>query len=115
MSNDISPEVSASHSKWRGYDKYRAWDQYVIDTWLRPTIGAKEFYEIYDIVTASAPSDFVVASPLPEDWMPTHYDTMMGRMVQAKRESGYYTIVWEDGHSGSTPIDLFESGRYNEL
>jgi hypothetical protein len=77
---------------------------------VRPTIGAKEFYEIYDIVTASAPSDFVVASPLPEDWMPTHYDTMMGRMVQAKRESGITLLSGKMDIQGPHQLTCLRAG-----
>jgi hypothetical protein len=43
----------AADYKARGMDRFRAWDQFVIDRALKPDIDAKTFYATYDRVTAS--------------------------------------------------------------
>lgn len=54
----------AANYKFIGMNKFRAWDQYVIDTGLKPRINAKDFYNIYEVVTpepyqtAKLPDDF---------------------------------------------------------
>ena len=111
----MNPSESASNSKGRGYDKYRAWDQYAIDTGLKPEIDAKEFYKIFNVVAAGGRTDVVTAKPLPDNWTATHLDTLTKRKVQATKETGYYSLIWENGYSGSEPISVFENGRYEAI
>ena len=44
-------EKLAADYKARGMDKYRAWDQFIIDRALKPEIDAREFYQIFEEVS----------------------------------------------------------------
>ncbi len=61
----------AADYKYRGMDRARAWDQFVIDRALRPDMDAKEFYRLFDSTGAgplptprqAAPVEQVAPSP----------------------------------------------------
>lgn len=47
----------AADYKARGMDRYRAWDQFVIDRALRPDMDARDFYLVYEAVSAGILKD----------------------------------------------------------
>jgi hypothetical protein len=99
----------AADYKFRRMNKYRAWDQYVIDCGLKPKIDAAEFYDIFEKVTASS----LHVYKLPPDYLPTHYDNILKRECQIKIDHNEVVhIVWSDGHTGSNPKDFHEQERY---
>jgi hypothetical protein len=99
--NPESPHKLAADYKFHGMDKFRAWDQYVIDMGLRPEINAGDFYAIFESVTASPRQIF---NRRPTGFIATHHDTMFDIDCQITVDSlGVWSIVWENGHTGSHP------------
>ena len=107
----LTPAESAAISKARGYSKYYAFDQYIIQSGLKPEIDAKEFYAIFDAV---APAEITKRSQH-ANWQPTHFDTLKNMECQAKQKNGFVSILWADGRIGSDPDEYFHNGRYREL
>ena len=101
----------AADYKSRGMDKFRAWDQYIIDMWLKPEINAGEFYDIFNTVTAKS---LAPVYERPEGFDATHYDKLLQKdcMITLGRD-GVWSIVWENGHTGTyPPCNPPELGRY---
>ncbi len=94
----------ASDYKFRGLDKTRAWDQFIIDRSLKPEINAGEFYKIFKSVN---PKELKNIGRELVDFNPTHIDILLDQYVQIKmikRDTYfYYELLWEDGRSGSNP------------
>lgn len=96
------PHVLAADYKYRRIKRHRAWDQFVIDHGLKPSINAWEFYAIFDKA---------VAVPFPREAVEiefdaTHMDTLMEPAVPCQitqDAQGVYIIVWANGHHGSNP------------
>ena len=92
----------AADFKYRGMDKYRAWDQYIINTGLKPQIDAKEFYDIF----AGVNPEPLCKYELPYGYCPTHRDMFLNQECMITVQDGYYSIVWDNGHTGSNPGKL---------
>ena len=111
--NDLSVHDLAADYKYRGYDRYRAWDQLIIDRDLNPGIDVKDFYKIFDSTDAYP---ITVAGPKSDlHW--THFDNLYGcRCEMITRDDGVIEIKWENGHYGGyPPCNPPEEGRYTEL
>jgi hypothetical protein len=91
----------AADYKARGMERHRAWDQLIIDRGLQPGINAKEFYAIFDNVTACA----LVGRAESVGFEATHRDTMFGDIGVSIRvdAQGVYRMVWANGMTGSQP------------
>ena len=109
-----SASTLAADYKFRSMNKYRAWDQYVIDMGLRPEIDAKDFYAIFEVVTAAPRKIF---NRRPAGFVATHHDTMFDQDCQITVDScGVWSIVWENGHTGGyPPCNPPEDGRFVEI
>lgn len=93
--------VLAADYKFRRMSKYRAWDQYIIDTGLRPKMDAKDFYAIFEAVTAAPRKIYGVK---PAGFVATHHDTMFDEDCEMHVDSlGVVHVVWESAHTGSYP------------
>lgn len=103
----------ASDYKFRGMDKYRAWDQYIIDTGLKPKINSAEFYAIFSTVVSKQSNEY----KRPNGFIATHHDNYLNLDCQMMiDELGVWSVVWEDGHTGSyPPCNPPELGRYVEV
>jgi hypothetical protein len=72
---------------------------FVKERGLKPEMSAKEFYALFDSVSAS-PIDKQVEC----DFEPTHMDTMLNLPCQVQDdERGVHHIVWANGMTGSHP------------
>ena len=103
----------AAGYKFDGMDKYRAWDQYIIDMGLKPQINSSEFYSIFQTVTAKPLREY----KLPTGYKRTHFDNLLKKhcMMTVNRD-GVYDIIWEDGHTGGyPPCYPPEPGRFEEV
>ena len=111
--NDLSVHDLAADYKYRGYDRYRAWDQLIIDRDLNPGIDAKDFYKIFDSTDAYPINESGPKSDL--HW--THFDNLYGcRCEMITRDDGVIEIKWENGHYGGyPPCNPPEEGRITEL
>lgn len=90
----------AADYKARGMKRHQAWDQLIIDRGLVPGIDAKEFYALFDSVTACV----LVGKVERIGFDATHRDTMFGIDVAIRvDESGVYRMVWANGMTGSQP------------
>jgi hypothetical protein len=105
----INASYLAAEYKRLGYDKYYAWDKFIIDRALKPEMNAKEFYAIFESVTAAKEP----AKNKP-DIIATHFDNLLNINCQIiTRENGVSEIIWENGHTGSyPPCNPPEVGRY---
>ena len=108
----LGPYSLAADYKARGMDKYRAWNQFIIDRGLKPEIDAKDFYKIYEGVDGVYAHEF----KKPDGFIATHHDEYFNRDCQITvDEYGVWSIVWEDGHTGSyPPCNPPEPGRYTK-
>lgn len=89
----------AAEYKYRGFERHYAWDMFVKERGLRPEMGSKEFYALFDSVSA-CPIDKRVEV----DFEATHKDTMFDMLCQVHDdERGVHYIVWANGASGSNP------------
>ena len=111
--NDLSVHDLAADYKYRGYDRYRAWDQLIIDRSLNPGIDAKDFYKIFDSTDAYPINESGPKSDL--HW--THFDKLYGcRCEMITRDDEVIEIQWENGHYGGyPPCNPPEPGRYKKL
>lgn len=90
----------AADYKNRGMNKYRAWDQFVIDRGLKPEMNAKDFYEIFAFTTAKP----LVTYTRPLNFNATHFDNYLKKEVSIIQDGlGVFNMVWEDGRTGSNP------------
>lgn len=100
---EATPAELAADYKFRGLDKYQAWDSFVIDRGLRPEIDAKGFYLIYSEIV---PDDLEKFDEV--DFYPTHLDALLERKCQVTTtEDGAHHIVWDFGMTGMYPL-LYE-------
>jgi len=111
--NDLSVHDLAADYKYRGYDRYRAWDQLIIDRGLVPGIDAKDFYKIFDATDAYPINETGPKSDL--QW--THFDKLYGcRCEMITRDDEVIEIQWENGHYGGyPPCNPPEEGRYIKI
>ena len=102
----------AAEYKYRGLDKYQAWDKYIQDKALKPEVDAKEFYNVFERCIA-CPIDHNQTI----DFTATHFDNFLGINCQITRdEHGVFKMLWEDGHTGSyPPCHEPEAERYVEI
>jgi len=95
----ISASDLASEYKRRGYDKFYAWDKFIIDRSLQPEMNAKEFYDIFETVTAAQEQEKQKVNIVA-----THFDNLIKENCQlTTRGDGVIEVVWESGHTGSYP------------
>lgn len=98
--DELTDADLAAFYKFMGYDKFYAWDMYVINRGLNPTIDAKEFYGIFE---------YVSAAPMPEtreevEFTPTHIDTLTDHKCMIfLLPDGAYQIIWDTGYNGVNP------------
>ncbi len=86
--------------KAKGLDKYRAWDQFIIDRALKPEISTTEFYEIFKKVEPAEKTGKRVEI----DFRPDAFDSLCNRFVQVKLCSdGVWEMIWDDGCTGTFP------------
>ncbi len=98
---EMSDADIANMLKSMGYDKYVAWDHYIIALGLNPRIDAKEFYALYGMASG------VYAPPeIDIPFAPTHHDALRNIPVMiTPDENGVYRMIWSDGTTGSNPPD----------
>lgn len=84
--------------------------QYVIARGLKPAVDAKTFGRL---LAAAVPNLHHEVTESVFD--PTHVDTMLRDLaVRIEQCDGYYTLLWEDGHSGSDP-GIIDTRRYRPI
>lgn len=89
----------AAEYKYRGFERHYAWDMFVKERGLRPEMNSKEFYALFDSVSASP-----IDKPCAVDFEATHMDTMFNVPCQVQDdERGVHYIIWANGMSGSNP------------
>jgi hypothetical protein len=89
----------AADYKWRGFERHYAWDMFVKERGLKPEMSAKEFYALFDSVSARA-----IDTLCEVEFEPTHMDTLLNVLCQiTDDERGVHHIVWSHGVSGSNP------------
>lgn len=89
----------ASGYKYRGFTRYYAWNMFVKDRGLRPELTSRQFYKIFDSVSASP-----IDKQCEVEFEATHMDTMLNLPCQVQDdERGVHYIVWSNGMSGSNP------------
>jgi hypothetical protein len=102
----------AADYKSRGIERTMAWNEFIKDRGLKPEMDAKEFYALYDRVSASPlgrDSETV-------DFKPTHTYLPTGKRVMVtKDESGINRLVFEDGGSGSEPPGALDASRFRPI
>lgn len=100
----------AADYKARGMDHTTAWGEFVKDRNLKPEISAKQFYAIYDSVSASriGPKTTTV------EFKPTHFDTVTEQKVMISRKGGGFHLVWERGMVGGEPGETLPA-RYQPI
>lgn len=107
---NMSAADMAADYKARGMDKYRAWDQFIIDKQLKPGMNAKDFYSIYESVTPKLFKDIEIKGEI----KPTHILKEKGidtpKEVQIlENTDDYVKWVTKNGMTGSTPKQYVES------
>jgi hypothetical protein len=88
----------AAEYKYRGYEKHYAWDMFVKNRELKPEMNAKDFYALFDSVSACAIDKRVTV-----DFDATHYDNLLKMNCQITELEKWFEIVWSDGTTGSNP------------
>jgi hypothetical protein len=89
----------AAQYKALGYDKYKAWDMFVIDRSLKPEMNAKDFYALFASVSAANMDRRVSV-----DFQPTHLDAFGPLECQITETATGFDILWADGHTGHNPL-----------
>ena len=103
---------SMAQYKLRKLDKYRSFDQWIIDTGLKPGIDAKDFYKAFDTTVAAKPN----VDKRPDNFNPTHIDIMFDRECEIRiDEFGVYHMRWDNGVSGSYPPCNLPAERFIEV
>jgi hypothetical protein len=89
----------AAEYKYRGLDRYLAWDTFVHNRGLKPEMNAKEFYAIFDSASPCPIDERVTV-----DFEATHMDTLLDVPCQITDDDrGVHYIVWSHGVSGTNP------------
>ena len=111
--NDLSVHDLAADYKYRGYDRYRAWDQFIFDRYLNPGIDANDFYEVFDTVKPRP----LINLKFPADFRPNHFDRLRRCLCEITvRDDGAIKIRWDDGYTGGYyPYQIPEEGRYIKI
>jgi len=99
----------AADYRARGLNRFVAWDTFVKDRALKPEMGAKKFYALYESVVPCY-LDNIISVP----WEPTHWDTFLDWPVQIKRRDDCWQLLRQNGANGSEPGDVLPT-RYVAL
>ena len=106
---DSAYDLAATY-KAHGYDRFRAWSQFVIDRQLKPEMDAGDFYKIFDKAPAMNIVQKTVVSV--KTGALTHILQEQGgverRVEITEWADGYVRWIDEHGISGSTPRGLIE-------
>jgi len=97
--NEMTDAELAAYIKHQGIERQAAYSAYVRLRGLSPRVNAKEFFRIYDDVTAA---------PWPEtskvvDFTATHHDTLTVADVMIVEMADGWEIIWENGYRGHNP------------
>ena len=93
-------EDICSYYKFIGIkDNRLAYDQYLIDTCLRPQVSSQEFAKAYSSSKANGFEEEI-------NFFPNMYDSLRKQKVYAQRDAslGIWRMIWEDGSYGSYPF-----------
>jgi hypothetical protein len=96
---EMSTEDICSFYKSIGINDARiAYDNYLIDTCMRPSLDSKEFQEIFKKATKTFFFEEV-------DFSPNVYDNLRKLKASATRnkETRVWSLLWEDGTFGTYP------------
>ena len=109
-------EKLAADYKARGMDKYRAWDQFIIDRALKPEIDASEFYQIFEEVSPN-----LIRDGFTGEIVPTHIIKHVGgrEMKVMLLEEDDKKITWVEEHrmtgtSFKKDLEIFEEIKPEE-
>ncbi|HOO11514.1 MAG TPA: strawberry notch family protein [Bacillota bacterium] len=109
-------EKLAADYKARGMDKYRAWDQFIIDRALKPEIDAREFYQIVEEVSPN-----LIRDGFTGEIVPTHIIKHVGgrEMKVMLLEEDDKKITWVEEHrmtgtSFKKDLEIFEEIKPEE-
>jgi len=90
----------AADYKYKGLNKYVAWDRFIQDRDLRPEMNASAFYTLFDSIHASLLDNLVKV-----EFNATHLDADLENtpcQIQDDND-GVHHIIWSFGMTGSIP------------
>lgn len=93
-------EDICSYYKFIGIkDNRLAYDEYLIETGIRPQVDSVEFQKIYNSSKANGFEEEI-------NFFPNMYDSLRKQKVYAQRDASLriWRMVWEDGSYGSYPF-----------
>ena len=108
---DAPVEDLIASYKHSGMDNKLGWSQFIKDRLLKPEIDAKEFYKIWQTVSARP----LTTETNKVEFIATHYDNLQKMHVQNTQMDGYVKHLWEDGSTGSTPNKYITEERFKSL
>lgn len=88
-----------SQYKVEGLNKYKAWNQFVVDRANKPEVNKIEFWSIF---ANTQPIELVELELVP--FKPTHYDSLRKKYVQIIMTDNW-EMLWEDGETDSILLD----------
>lgn len=110
--HDANPADLAADYKARGMDRFRAWDQFIIDRNLEPEMDAQGFYAIYDVITPKP----LAGKQAEVDFKATHiYKPTSQQVMVTPRGDGTHEMVFPDGHTGGIPVGGLTEEYYQPI